>query len=82
MNALSEIDFIKYSENKVNRETGKCDKLLKIIDTLHLPLLIDAIQYVRNHYCGRGLRDFSYALLYTAHSHYPDTVFYILKTFV
>jgi hypothetical protein len=82
MNAFSEIDFIKYSETQVNRETGKCDKLLKIIDTLHLPLLIDAVQYVRNHYCGRGMRDFSYALLYTAHAYYPDTVFYILKTFV
>lgn len=82
MNAISEIDYIKYSETQVDRETGKCDKLLKIINTLHLPLLIDAVQYVRNHYCGRGLRDFSYALLFTAHALYPDTVIYILKTFV
>lgn len=82
MNALSEIDCIKYHETQVNRETGKCDKLLEIIDAVHLPLLIDAIQYVRNHYCGRGLRDFSYALLFTAHARHPDTAVYILKTFV
>lgn len=78
----SEIDFIKHHETQINRETGKCDKLLEIIDTVSLPLLIDAIQYVRNHYCGRGLRDFSYALLFTTHTHHPDTVCFILKSFV
>ena len=82
MNVISEIDYIKYHETQVNRKTGKCDKLLKIIDTMSLPLLIDAIQYVRNHYCGRGLREYSYALLFTVHAHHPETTICILKTFV
>lgn len=82
MNTISDFDFINCYETQVNRETGKCDKLLEIINTVSLPLLIDAVQYVRNHYCGRGLREFSYSLLYTAHTQYPDTVIYILKTFV
>jgi hypothetical protein len=80
MDFASQLNFVKHINYEFNRETGIVDELNVLLetDTTLLDSTLSAMEYVRG---DRGLRDYSYALLYTVHKHNPEKALKMLRLF-
>lgn len=80
MDFASQLNFVKHVNYEFNRETGISDELNAILESgdAHMESIISSIEFARS---DRGLRDYSYALLFTLHKYYPDKALNLLRLF-
>ena len=80
MDFASQLNFVKHVNYEFNRETGIVDELNVLLETdaTQLDSTLRAIEFARG---DRGLRDYSYALLYTIHKHNPEKALILLRLF-